>query len=165
MDSTRPLQFLLLYFTNSPSLRPVRGPCGPRGPPPAVLRSVQIPTPHSPRGLPDHSRCRRVRPTRGRTWAAPGQWFFGRLRRGPRQEGGRGEGTREGGDGQEKTMKYHARSETGNKDQGIRFTQADAPTLPLQPLSAPQLPASACPRHLRDKDKRLIPATSLETTR
>lgn len=97
----------------------------------------------------------------GRSWAM----VLWKIKKRTKTRGGRGEGTREGGDGQEKTMKYHARSETGNKDQGIRFTQADAPTLPLQPPSAPQLPASASPRHLRDKDKRLIPATSLETTR
>lgn len=62
-------------------------------------------------------------------------------------------------------MKCHAGSETGNKDRGTRFTQVDARTLPLQPPSAPQLPASASPRHLRDKDERLIPATSWETAR
>lgn len=62
-------------------------------------------------------------------------------------------------------MKCHAGSETGNKDRGMRFTQVDARTLPLQPPSAPLLPASAGPRHLRDKDERLIPATGLETAR
>lgn len=41
-----------------------------------------------------------------------------KIKKRTKTRGGQGEGTREGGDGQEKTMKYHARSETGNKDQG-----------------------------------------------
>lgn len=79
-------------------------------------------TPTDPQTRPGGSRATvdaaEPRPTRGLTWAAPGQWFFGRLRRGPRQEGGRGEGTREGGGRTGETMKSDARSENREQRSG-----------------------------------------------
>lgn len=54
-----------------------------------------------------------------------------------------------------------------NREQGSenKVYPSGRSNTPTTAPSAPQLPASASARHLRDTDKRLIPATSLETTR
>lgn len=96
--------FLLLYFTNSPSLRPLRGPrrrqLWTEVAPPAVFRRVQTLRPHSPsdapRGFLGHTR-RHQSPSYPKShMGRSGAMVLWKTKNRTKARGGRREGTRKG---------------------------------------------------------------------